>query len=177
MYHYRWAYEADINKAGHLLPLNSDLQLGSETWTKTTDFIVNREIERRAIVASLVGWVQRLDDLSGMPDPSVDDWATAGTIPETTMSLLAEIGRSYVPFMIANAAALESGADEMVCEILGTEYRQAPFKYQGKCPDWLHEEYTALSDAARSTVDGLLAGTGCEMLFTRSSARRCAMAC
>ncbi|GIR36855.1 MAG: hypothetical protein CM15mP49_22400 [Actinomycetota bacterium] len=27
MYHYRWAYEADIEKAGQLLPLDQNLQL------------------------------------------------------------------------------------------------------------------------------------------------------
>ena len=30
MYHYRWAYEADIDKAGRLLPLSSNLQLDSD---------------------------------------------------------------------------------------------------------------------------------------------------
>jgi hypothetical protein len=30
---------------------------------------------------------------------------------------------------------------------------------------WLREQYTALADADRATVDGLLAGTGCEPLF------------
>ena len=52
----------------------------------------------------------------------------------------------------------------MSCEIAGGTYRQAPFKYQGKCLQWLREAYAALSDADRERVDGVLAGTGCEIL-------------
>jgi hypothetical protein len=80
------------------------------------------------------------------------------------MALLAEAGRTYAPFMLANADALATGADEMVCEIDGLEYRQAPFKYQGKCLRWLREAYGALSDADRTRVDALLDGTGCAPL-------------
>ena len=67
--------------------------------------------------------------------------------------------------MIANAQALQSGADEVVCEIDGIEYRQAPFGYQGKCLKWLREEQAALSGGDREHVDSMLAGTGCEDLF------------
>ena len=79
--------------------------------------------------------------------------------------LLEEAGRTYAPFMVANAAALRSGADEMVCTIDGQTYSQSPFGYQGKCLVWLREQYSALADADRATVDLLLAGTGCEILF------------
>ena len=68
--------------------------------------------------------------------------------------------------MIANAEALMSGSDEMVCDIEGSEYRQGPFGYQGKCLQWLRESYAALTDVDRERVDTVLAGTGCEVLFT-----------
>jgi hypothetical protein len=67
--------------------------------------------------------------------------------------------------MVANAQALISGADEVVCNVEGGTYRQAPFKYQGKCLQWLREDYAALGDPDRTRVDDLLAGTGCEVLF------------
>ena len=86
-------------------------------------------------------------------------------LPAATRKLLDEIGSTYAPFMVANAQALMSGADEVVCEINGQTYRQGPFAYQGKCLKWLRDGYAALTDTDRSRVDAVLAGTGCEVLF------------
>ena len=63
------------------------------------------------------------------------------------------------------SAALQSGADEVVCKVDGATYRQSPFGYQGKCLVWLREAYEALDDPDRLRVDTALAGTGCEQLF------------
>ena len=43
MYHYRWAYEPDIEKAGQLLPLDQNLQLPEAIHTKAHDFIIERQ--------------------------------------------------------------------------------------------------------------------------------------
>jgi hypothetical protein len=67
--------------------------------------------------------------------------------------------------MVANGRALVSGADEVVCAIDGRDYRQGPFKYQGKCLQWLRESYAGLPAGDRDRVDAALAGTGCEQLF------------
>ena len=66
---------------------------------------------------------------------------------------------------VGAAAARGAAATEVVCEIEGGTYRQAPFKYQGKCLEWLRADYAALSPDDRARVDGVLAGTGCEVLF------------
>jgi glutathione S-transferase len=113
----------------------------------------------------VVHWVDMVDDLSWWSVTGNDGWVGRDEIPATTIALLHEIGRTYAPFMIANAAALRSGADEMVCEIDGEEYRQGPFAYQGKCLVWLREQYAALSAGDRVAVDRVLAGTGCEPLL------------
>ena len=110
----------------------------------------------------VIHWVDRMDDLSWL-EPA--DWGTIGGLDETVRDLLVEIGATYVPFMLANAAALSAGADEVVCEIGGREYRQAPFKYQAKCLMWLREAHSSLAGPARTEVDAALAGTGCEQLF------------
>jgi len=52
MYHYRWAYEPDIDKAGKLLPLGGNLQLDSDQAQQGYDFITQRQIGRRALVGS-----------------------------------------------------------------------------------------------------------------------------
>jgi hypothetical protein len=75
------------------------------------------------------------------------------------------MGRVYVPFLLANADALERGASQVECTIDGRPWVQKPFPYQGKCLAWLREGYAALRAADRAAVDGILAGTGCERLF------------
>ena len=64
-------------------------------------------------------------------------WCDRTSIPTTTIDLLGEIGRTYAPFMLANAAAIDAGAAEVVCEIDDHEYRQGTFVYQHKCLAWL----------------------------------------
>jgi len=229
MYHYRWAYEPDIDKAGKILPLSQNLQSNSDQQRAAYDFIVDRQVGRRTLVGSTeettplieasyerlldlltelfarhdfflgdrpgrgdfgvfgqltqlvafdptsmavalerapkaINWVDRVDDLSWLPVDGGDGWVSLDALPSATTKLLHEIGATYAPFLVANAEALLSGADEVSCEITGGTYRQAPFKYQGKCLQWLREAYAALSDADRERVDGVLAGTGCEIL-------------
>ena len=229
MYHYRWAYQDDIEKAGRLLPISRDLQMDSDRLQQMHDFITTRQIGRRELVGSTelnqpliegsytrlldimeeqlngqdfllgdrpgrgdfgifgqftqlvkwdptpmaiaveratraVSWVDRMDDLSWLPVDGDDGWVTLEQLPTATRKLLDEIGRTYAPFMVANAAALSSGADEVECRIDDRTYRQAPFGYQGKCLGWLRDEYAALGESDRARVDAALAGTGCEVL-------------
>ena len=229
MYHYRWAYDPDIEKAGRLLPLDQHLQADDRSLARMHDYIIDRQVGRRALVGSTdanqpiiegsyerlldllqrhlghhdflmgdrpgrgdfavygqlkpmlwwdptpmaiavdrapraVNWIERVDDLSWWQVDGDEGWFAADSLPPTIHELLVEIGTTYAPFMLANAAALEAGADEVICTIRGSEYRQAPFKYQGKCLVWLRDAYAALHATSRATVDGLLAGTGCEQL-------------
>jgi glutathione S-transferase len=229
MYHFRWAFDADIDKAGKLLPISRNLQLTSDAATHSYDYITQRQIERRALVGStsfnapilessyrrvldiltaqfasrdfvlgdrpgrgdfglfgqlsqltkwdptpmaiaaeqapkVINWVDRLDDLSWL-DTEDDGWASIEDLGEATTDLLHEIGRTYAPFMVANAKALASGADEVVCQIDKQTYRQGPFGYQGKCLQWLRHEYESLTSGDRRRVDTVLDGTGCEVLF------------
>jgi hypothetical protein len=76
------------------------------------------------------------------------------------------MGRVYVPFLLANAEALEKGAERVECRIDGQPWVQRPFPYQGKCLRWLREGYTVLAGDDRRCVDSVVAGTGCETLFT-----------
>ncbi len=115
-----------------------------------------------------VMWAYQLDDLSSLEVDGDTGWFGRESLPATTGALLTEIGATYVPFMVANARALQAGADEVVVDILGDEYRQGPFPYQGKCLMWLREAYAALSDSDRAAVDSLLDGTGCEQLVAQA---------
>lgn len=230
MYHYRWYYEDAIDKAGKLLPLDSDQQVPAHKLESFSKFITERQISRRALVGSteenkpaieqsfhrlldmmqahlevapfllgerpgrgdfalygqmtqllrwdpesvrigieraprMVNWVDRTDDLSWWDVDGENGWVTRDAIPPTVLALLPEIGRTYAPFLLANEAAMEAGAETFSCVIDGHPYSQGTFVYQRKCLNWIREEYAKLSDTDRHDVDALLAGTGCEILF------------
>lgn len=109
-------------------------------------------------------WTEVLEDLSGM-EPSSGDWRGVSETPDTFRALLAEVGRFYAPFLLANAAAVEGKAERVETEIAGRDWVQKPFPYQRKCLLWLRESYGRLDVEARAVVDELLEGSGCEVLF------------
>jgi glutathione S-transferase len=115
----------------------------------------------------VVNWVERTDDLSWWPIDGDAGWNDRNSIAPTTIELLGEIGRTYAPFMLANEAAFDTGAETVDCIIDGIEYSQGTFAYQKKCIVWLREQYNALTSADRAAVDTILASTGCEALLSR----------
>ena len=116
------------------------------------------------VAPRVVAWVQTVEDLSGL-EPAAEDWVGRDDVPETLRALLVEVGRTYVPVMLANARALDSGVDQVEAEVQGERWTQRPFPYQAKCLQWVRQEYARLDGADRAYVGGILAGTGCEALF------------
>lgn len=109
-------------------------------------------------------WVDLMEDLSGL-QPYDEDWFQPEELPEALGPLLAEIGRTYAPAMIANAKAVMNGETVFETEIDGRLWTQPTFKYQAKCLNWLREDHEQLSGNERGAVDALLNGSGCEALF------------
>jgi hypothetical protein len=118
----------------------------------------------RLAAPRVAAWVDLMEDLSGL-EPTEADWTSRDAIPETLTALLGEVGRGYVPVMLANAQALLSGAAEVKTEVDGKPWVQQPFPYQGKCLQWLRGEYEALTAADRARADAILRGTECERLL------------
>ena len=110
-------------------------------------------------------WVDMMEDVSGL-EPSDPDWISRDAIPPTLIALLKEIGRVYVPVMLANARALAAGAKQVETEVDGKLWVQQPFPYQGKCLQWIGEEYRRLSPGDRGRIGDVLKATGCEKLIT-----------
>ena len=229
MFHYRWAYRADIDKAAAVLPLWSRVNVPDAKIAPVSKMIAERQIGRLYVVGSnettapviedsyrrflhlfdahlqqfpfllgsrpgasdfatlgqltqlaafdptpaavtveeaprVLAWVEVMEDLSGL-EPSDTDWIQRDAVPETLRALLAEAGRVYAPALLANADAIASGADTVECTIAGRPWAQKPFPYQARCLEWLREERATLSDADRAVVDGVLAGSGLEVLF------------
>jgi hypothetical protein len=119
----------------------------------------------RATAPRVMGWVDGVEDLSGLEVDADSGWVSRDEVGESLRALLAEIGRTYAPFMLANARAVDAGHAETHCEIDGRKYWQKSFSYQRKCLGWLREAEAALTSDDRRCLAGLLADTGCEALF------------
>jgi glutathione S-transferase len=119
----------------------------------------------RAEAPRVMGWVDAVEDLSGLEVDGDAGWVDRETLGDALLPLLTEIGRTYVPFMLANASAVDAGAAETHCEIDGQKYWQKAFSYQRKCLGWLRDAHAALAPGDRDWLAGVLAGTGCEPLF------------
>ncbi|MFT4718941.1 MAG: glutathione S-transferase [Candidatus Azotimanducaceae bacterium] len=109
-------------------------------------------------------WTDVVDDLSGQAAED-DGWMSVGAVKETLGELLAEIGRVYTPALLANAKALASGEKEMKTTIDDKPWEQPTFAYQGRCLQWIREEYQSLGPLDQQQVDLALAGTGIEPLL------------
>ncbi len=229
MFHYRWAYAPDIDKAARILPRWFGTNQPEETAVAMGKEFAQRQIERLWVVGSnettgpvieasyrrllhlldahlmtsrfvmgarpgtadfglygqltqlvafdptpaaialeqaprVLAWVDLVEELSGV-EPADDGWISRDAVPDTFRALLEEIGRVYVPFLLANAEALAQCAERVECEIDGRPWVQLPFPYQAKCLAWLCEGHTALATGERRAVDAILTGTGCERLF------------
>jgi glutathione S-transferase len=103
-------------------------------------------------------WLLHIDDMSGI----TGEWdkADAPFAPIIT-AWLQQVGEIYMPFLLANAAAIEAGEDSFHITAMGLPYTQGVFKYQVKCLADLRARYTALDAHARARIDPLLAQTGC----------------
>lgn len=108
-------------------------------------------------------WVDLVDDLSGQPARD-DDWMSVADAKTVLADLLTEIGRTYVPALLANAQAIQNGDTQMHTTIDGKPWRQPVFPYQAKCLRWINQEYHKLNSAAKAQVDDILAGTHCDDL-------------
>jgi glutathione S-transferase len=229
MFHYRWHYRDDIERAGDVLPRWRAITASEETVARLKQQFSERQISRLRYVGSspetaaviedsyrrfldaldahlrvhpfLMGarpgasdfgvfgqltqlthfdptpmaltlarsprvfaWVDLLEDLSGLP-VAEDGWLPRADMAHALRDLLAEVGRTYVPVMLANARALAQGAERVETEVEGRPWVQQPFAYQGKCVRWLRESWHRLGEADRAALAPLLADTGCLALF------------
>ena len=114
-------------------------------------------------------WVSKMEDLSGL-EPTPDGYLDTHNIPATMTALLGEVGRTYVPVMLANAAAIEQSHAQVETTVEGKAWSQEPFPYQAKCLQWLRIEYAKLESGDKERVDKMLQGTGCERLVAKPGA-------
>ena len=144
-------------------PASADFALFGQL-TQLTQFDPTPAALALATAPRVVTWVDLVEDLSGV-EVTDADWSPRDVLAERLRPLLAEVGRVYAPFLLANARAIEAKSEQVECEIDGRSWVQRPFPYQAKCLRALRAGYEALAGDDRAAVDALLAGTGCEALF------------
>ena len=103
-------------------------------------------------------WLAHVDDASGV----AGEW---GAVSPAARAILAEAGRVYAPFLLANARAAEAGEETFRIEVDGLPYEQGVFRYQLKCLADLRARYAALSDAAKAAIGPELEQAGCMALL------------
>jgi len=109
-------------------------------------------------------WVALVEDLSGLA-PSDSDWLSPDNLPVSLLALLREVARTYMPLMLANARSLMAKSETVHTRIDGQPWSQNAFPYQGKCLQWLREEFSCLSSSDQAAVNHILEQTGCAALI------------
>jgi glutathione S-transferase len=111
-------------------------------------------------------YLQHLEDASGIePAPM-----SVRSLGAAAIGLLKFAAAYYLPYLQANAEALQAGRPEVSLEVDGMIYRQAPFKYHGKCLRVLRDEYAAIPARQRSDLDDTLRSVGALVCFRPTDA-------
>ncbi len=107
---------------------------------------------------AVLEWVARLWNtrLADCPAP------VYGPVPDDLGPLLAAIGREYLPYLNANAAAVAAGKKRFDVEIGGVAYRGARYsRYRVWCLAELRRHVEQLPEPAREAAQRLLEQHGC----------------
>ena len=103
----------------------------------------------------LRAWLDVMEDLSGLA-PEERDWISPEEARQTLAPLFSEIGRVYVPFLLANAEATQSGEKSFETEIDGKPWTQPTFPYQAKCLGALKQSFADLPREIQTHVNKTL---------------------
>jgi len=102
--------------------------------------------------------------MSGL-DPKEDDWMSFKDAEENLSNLFEEIGKVYLPTLLANAKAVALKEETWTTEIDGAQWEQRSFPYQAKCLKWINEEFQVLNENDQQQITDFLNQTGCAELI------------
>ena len=91
-----------------------------------------------------------------------EDWDSLA--PTLAPLLERQVGRLFLPWSAANAAAIEAGREEFTVELAGSAWTQKPQKYHAKSLAALRARYAASDD--KELLDHVLEQAGC-LLYLR----------
>lgn len=148
--------EAHLADRPYLLgqrPSFGDFGVWGQIYNAWTDPTAGSIIEASA--PNVLAWIQRMT--WPRAEGEFEDWST---LEPTLMPLLrSQVGARFMPWTLANAAALEAGSEEFEVELDGQTWQQKPQKYHAKSLRALRERYAAVAD--KSALDPVLESAGC----------------
>ena len=229
MFHYRWHFKDDIEKAGTILPLLHGITLDDDShaafkqhisdWQTSRLWVVgSNEITAPIIEASfkrflgqlnhclsqhpflfgnrpssadyalfgqlsalvgfdptsralaheisprVIAWQDLMEDLSGL-EPSENDWVNFEGAEQNLSNLFQEVGKVYLPALLANSLAVAQEEKTWIAEIDGAKWELRSFPYQAKCLKWINDEFQALNESDQKQIKEFLTKTGCGELI------------
>jgi glutathione S-transferase len=134
-------------------PSFGDFGLWAQLYEAWTDPTPGAWIEGRA--QRVLDWIHRMTGPRAEGD--FEPWSAL----EPTLAPLLErqVGRLFLPWSVANAAAIAAGAETFTVTLDGAKWTQKPQKYHVKSLAALRAKYAAIAD--RDAVEAVLARTGC----------------
>tara|TARA_B100001115_G_scaffold81_1_gene76 strand:- start:505 stop:1551 length:1047 start_codon:yes stop_codon:yes gene_type:complete len=229
MFHYRWHFEDDIEKAGTVLPLMHDVSLENKSHLEFKKYFSELQTSRLWVVGSnnktapiieesykrflnqletclsinpflfgkrpsssdyaiygqltqLIGfdptssaiahnispraisWIDQMEDLSGL-NVHEEDWITFEQAERNLSNIFEEIGKVYMPALLANSNAINQNEKTWTANIDGAEWNQKSFPYQAKCLQWINNEFEVLGNDDQEDILNFLRNTGCSDLI------------
>lgn len=132
-------------------PSFGDFGLSAQLYEASVDPTCGAIMRARGPV--VLDWCHRM--LEPRLDGPFEEWVA---LEPTLTPLLAYIGKYFLPWSKANAAAVMAGADAFTVELAGQDYTQPPQKYHAKSLAALRSRYAATRN---DTLDVILAVSGC----------------
>ena len=229
MFHYRWHFEDDIEKAGTVLPLMHDVSLENKSHLEFKKYFSELQTSRLWVVGSnnktapiieesykrflnqletclsinpflfgkrpsssdyaiygqltqLIGfdptssaiahnispraisWIDQMEDLSGL-NVHEEDWITFEQAERNLSNIFEEIGKVYIPALLANSNAINQNEKTWTANIDGAEWNQKSFPYQAKCLQWINNEFEVLGNDDQEDILNFLRNAGCSDLI------------
>ena len=115
----------------------------------------------------VISWLDLMEDMSGL-EPEESDWISFEVVQENLGAIFEEIGRGYIPVLLANAQGIADNTQTWKTQIDGAEWEQRSFSYQAKCLKWINEEFNKLNEDEQCRVSSFLAETGCTKLILKN---------
>ena len=87
---------------------------------------------------------------------------------QNLLSLFQEVGKVYLPALLANSRAINQEEKTWTAEIDGAKWEQRSFPYQAKCLKWINNEFQKLNESDQKQIKEFLIKTGCgEMIIEK----------
>jgi hypothetical protein len=134
-------------------PAFGDFGLWGQIYEAWTDPTCAALVESRA--KNVLDWVHRM-----LFPRAEGEFESFASLEPTLLPLLErQVGRLFLPWSVANAAALAGGHEEFSVTLDGKEWSQKPQKYHAKSLQALREKYARVTD--KRALDAVLERAGC----------------